>query len=104
MPWNVLRPSLSAAIFIPRVGESTMPRNFSVIGGGGGGPGGGGGGPLTGGCTTAGRGGAGGGGGGALGLKRNRFRSVVGFNRSAFSDSRCTSGALMPCGSSARIR
>src|SRR5215204_2808056 len=86
-PWNVLRPSLSAAIFMPRVGESTMPRNFSVIGGGGGGP-------VAVGTVgtglvaiTGGRGGSGGG-GGALGLKRNRFRSVVGFSRSPFSDSR----------------
>src|SRR3954451_4994370 len=68
-----------------------MPMNFSVIGASGGGGGGpvGTAGALTGagGCT-----GAGGGGGGAFGLKRNRFRSVSGFGRSAFSASRCTSG------------
>ena len=65
-----------------------MPRNRSVIGGGAGGP------VAVGtvgtgfGAISGGRGGSGGGGGGALGLKRNRFRSAVGFSRSAFNDSR----------------
>src|SRR6185436_2166759 len=74
----------------------------SAIGGSGGGPGGGCGTGLTVGVGCTGCGGAGGGGGGAFGLKRNRLRSPApGRTRSAFNDSRCTSGASMPLVASA---
>src|SRR5712671_5964917 len=70
-----------------------MPMNWSEIGASGGG----GGGPVgaTGSAGCTGLTGAGGGGGGAFGLNRNRFRCTgSGGGRSAFSESRCTAGAV----------